>query len=322
MPLLYLYIAPGRPQGGTPSLPPQLSTMTLLAADPRSFNDPFEVRPYFDQERHDHFAKSHESFYQAAIGIKHSLIAGRSMAGIPTENAVGFGENLNKSFRDELGKKFRVLCLSRTPSSFLMWGHYTHSYRGFVIGLDTDHPAFPKGLQPEGFPIKYSDDRSRKKLPLAFYESPSVESYDLQGNIVNLPDQPVQSDGGLFIPFKEYRRQFEEAMLTALTTKAQDWHYEQEVRFIYDLPKHHGQLLARDGRHFIPIPPDALKEVIVGFRTDPTHVAELVGLYRAGSIGKPKLYYSACHPHRYEVQAHEATDKYLLDYFQIILPSQ
>ncbi|MEO8428799.1 MAG: hypothetical protein ABI651_17000, partial [Verrucomicrobiota bacterium] len=26
------------------------------------FNDPFEVRPWFDQERHNHFANSHESF--------------------------------------------------------------------------------------------------------------------------------------------------------------------------------------------------------------------------------------------------------------------
>jgi hypothetical protein len=322
MALLYQYIAPGSPLTGAPSLPPQLSDMTLLAADPCSFNDPFEVRPYFDQERHDYFAKSHESFYEAAIGIKHSLLSGRSMAGIPTENAVGFGENLNKRFRDELGKKFRVLCLSRTPSNFLMWGHYTHSYHGFVIGIDTDHPALPKGLKPDGFPITYSDDRSRKKLPLAFYQSPSLETYDLHGNIVNPPDQPIQSDAGLFIPFKEYRRQFEEAMLTALTTKAQDWHYEQEVRFIYDLSKHQGQLLAKDARHLVPIPPDALKEVIVGFRAGADQVTELVRLYRAGSIGKPKLYYSACHPHRYEVQAHEATDKYLLDYFQIILPSQ
>ena len=165
-------------------------------------------------------------------------------------------------------------------------------------------------------------DRSLKKLPLAFYQSPSIETYDLQGNIANPPDQPVQSNAGLVIPFKEYRRQLEEAMLTALTTKAENWRYQQEVRFIYDLSKHQGQLLAKEGRHLVPIPPDALKEVIVGFRAGATQVAELVRLYRAGRIGKPRLFYSTCHPYRYEVQAHEADDKYLLDYFQIILPSQ
>jgi len=84
--------------------------------------------------------------------------------------------------------------------------------------------------------------------------------YDFRGSIVNPPNQLVQTSGGLSIPFKEYRRQFEKAMLTALTTKAQDWHYEQEVRFIYDLSQHQGQLLAKEGKHFAPIPPDALKE--------------------------------------------------------------
>ena len=322
MALLYQYIAPGGPQGGRFSLPLQLSDMTLLAADPRSFNDPFEVRPYFDQECHDYFAKCHESFYEAALGMKHSLLPRHSMTGIPTENVVGFAEHLNKQFRDELGRRFRVLCLSRTPSDFLMWGYYTRSYQGFVIGLDTNHPSFHKGIEPEGFPITYSADRSRKKLPLAFYQSPSVEEYDLQGNIVNPPDELVQSDGGLLIPFKEYRRRLEEAMLTALTNKAQDWHHEQEVRFIYDLSKHRGQLLAKEGRDLVRIPPDALKEIIVGFRAGAPQVGELVRLYRAGRIGKPKLFFSACHPNLYEVQAHEADDKYPLDYFQIILPSQ
>ena len=37
------------------------------------------------------------------------------MAGIPTENAVGFGERLNKRFRDELGKRFRVRAHLKKP---------------------------------------------------------------------------------------------------------------------------------------------------------------------------------------------------------------
>lgn len=296
--------------------------MTLLAKDPRSFNDPFEVRPYFDQERHNYFAKTHEQFYERALGIKHTLIAGHSMTEVPTENAVGFGEELNKRFRDQLGKRFRVVCLSRTRSNVLMWGHYTHSYRGFVIGIDTDHPSFPKGLRPGGFDITYSPDRSRTKLPLAYYQGISVESYDLRGNITNSPNQVVETGGGVLIPFSEYQRQLEEASITALTTKAQDWHYEQEVRFIYDRALHQNHLALAGDQTVIAIPPDALKEVIVGFRADLAHVRELVRAYRDGRIGQPKLFYATCHPNQYEVQAHGTDDKYLLDYFQIILPSQ
>ena len=119
MPVLYKYVGPGGSAANPAQLPPQFLNMSLLASDPCLFNDPFEVRPYFDQECHDHFARTHESMYERALGIKHSLIAGRSMVGIPTENAVGFGERLNKQFRDQLGKQFRVVCLSRTRASVL-----------------------------------------------------------------------------------------------------------------------------------------------------------------------------------------------------------
>jgi hypothetical protein len=51
-------------------------------------------------------------------------------------------------------------------------------------------------------------------------------------------------------------------------------------------------------------------------------VQEFVALYRSSKIGTPKLFYATCHPNLYEVQAHETDDKYLLDYFQIILPDQ
>jgi hypothetical protein len=321
MPLLYKYLSPDNSRDGTPLPLLILQTMRLSATDPRSFNDPFEVRPWFDQERHDHAARTQESFHEQMLGIKHSLIKGRSMAGIPTENASGFGEGFNKRFRDDIGRKFRVLCLSKNPKSVLMWGHYTRSHAGIVIGIDTDTPGFHQGLKPGGFEVRYSTDRSETKLPLAFYQSPHVETFDVFGNILNRPDEEVVSDGGLVIPFREYRRRIEEAGITALTTKAQDWHYEREIRFIYDLSQQSGQLVCENGRHLVAIPFDGLREIIIGFRTDVRLVREIVRLYREGKIGKPKLFFAECHPHCYEVQPHETNDQYLLDYFQVVLPS-
>lgn len=320
MPLLYKYIPP-KTEDGLPLPELILQTLRVSATDPRTFNDPFEVRPWFDQERQDYFVKGHESFHEAALGIKHSLMQGRSMVGIPPENAVGFGERLNKRFADELGKRFRVLCLSRNPKSVLMWSHYTHAHAGIVIGLDTSVSGFPKGLKSDGFEVGYDADRSKTKLPLAYYQHPSVELYDLHGNLVNHPDQPVVGGGGLIIPFREYRRQIEEAQINALTAKARDWHYEHEVRFIYDLSQHASQLIIEKGRHLISIPPDSLREIIVGFRADVKLVSEIVRLYRGAKIGKPDLFYTECHPNLYEVRLHETTDKYLLDHFQIVLPS-
>lgn len=295
-------------------------TMRLLAADPRSFNDPFEVRPWFDQERHDYAAKSHESFHQHMLGIEHSLIKGQSMAGLPTENASAFGEQLNNRFREDIGRKFRVLCLSSNPKSALMWSHYASSHGGIVIGIDPKTQGFHRGLNPDGCEIRYSTSRTSTKLPLAFYQTPCVEVLDDRGNIINSPDQPVQSDGGLWISFREYRRQIEATSIAALSNKAQDWHYEQEVRFIYDLSQHSTQLVYANGRHFVAIPLEALREIIVGFRASVRLVRDIVGLYREKKLGNPKLFYSGCHPHLYEVQLNETDDQYLLDYFQTVLP--
>jgi hypothetical protein len=197
-------------------------------------------------------------------------------------------------------------------------GHYACSHAGIVIGIDPNISGFYRGLQPDGFKVQYATDRSLTKLPLAYYRNPHVEIFDHHGNIVNDPDEPVESDGGLFIPFREYRRQVEETAITALTTKAQDWHYEQEVRFIYDLSRHSNQLVCENGRHFVAIPVDGLQEIIVGFRASAHLVSEIVRLYREGKIGKPKLFFSECHPHLYEVQPQETDDQYLLDYFNII----
>lgn len=321
MPLLYKYVESDKDKDGTPKPLRILETLRLSATDPRWFNDPFEVRPWFDQERHDHAAKTQESFHERMLGIKHSLIQGRSMAGIPTENASGFGEHLNKRFRDDIGRKFRVLCLSKDLKSVLMWGHYTRSHAGIVIGIETSASGFQKGLKADGFEVHYDPDRSKIKLPLAYYQSPSVEQYDLRGNIVNQPDEEVVSDGGLVIPFREYRRRIEEAGITALTTKAKDWHYEQEVRFIYDLSQHSNQLACENNRHLISIPAEALREIIIGFRADAKLVQNIVQLFRDGRIGKPRLSFSECHPNLYEVSPHETNDQYLLDYFQIVLPS-
>jgi hypothetical protein len=106
-----------------------------------------------------------------------------------------------------------------------------------------------------------------------------------------------------------------------LTTKAKDWHYEQEVRFIYDLSLHSKQLVCENKRHLVSIPAEAIREIIIGFRADVKLVQSVVQLFRDGRIGKPRLLFSECHPNLYEVQPHETNDRYLLDYFQIVLPS-
>jgi hypothetical protein len=316
--VLYKYLPP--PSKGDP-VPFVIRTQTFVASDPRTFNDPFEVRPYFDQERHDYFAAGHEGFHGAVSGQQHSLVSGQSMVGVPVENVVGFGDSLNQRFREEISKRFRVIALSANPKNTLMWGHYTHTYRGAVIGVDVEDEAFPTGLRPEGFSITYSHDRSITKLPLAFYQFPPVEKYLITGELANDPVEEVVSSG-VTIFFHQYRQQVEEAYLRCLSTKAESWQYEEEVRFIYELPTHRDQLQESGDVLALPIPKSAIKEIIVGFNASVPMVEGIATLHEQGALGDAKLHYTTCHPYLFEVQAHEADTKYLRDYFKIILPSE
>lgn len=291
--------------------------MRLIAANPCGFNDPFEIRPWYDQERHDHAERTQEDFHSRFWGREQS----RGLIGYPAELAAGFADHRHKRFRDEISRRFRVLCLSRTCGSVLMWSHYTRSHTGIVLGIETSADGFRAGLQGNGFDVDYRPDRSRIRLPLAYYQSPAVEHYDMRGHVINNPNEDVLSDAGLVIPFSEYRRQLECARIKSLTTKAEDWSYEKETRFIYDLPVQSDHLLVENERHFVSIPPTALREIIIGFRADVRLVERIVQLYREGRLGSPTLSYSECHPSRYEVLSHEADDQYLLDFFNHVRPN-
>jgi hypothetical protein len=158
------------------------------------------------------------AFHGRMLGIEHPIIQGRSMVGQATETAFGFGERLNERFRIEIGRRFRILSLSKNRKSVLMWGHYASSHRGVAIAIDPDASGFYQGHRQGGFEIHYSASREFK-LPLAWYRNPRVEVFDSNGNILNSPDEAVESAGGLVVSFREYRRQVDEASITALTQR-------------------------------------------------------------------------------------------------------
>ncbi len=49
---------------------------------------------------------------------------------------------LRREFDAKFNENIGVLCLSEQWDSILMWGHYSQSHEGFVIGFDTDHQFF------------------------------------------------------------------------------------------------------------------------------------------------------------------------------------
>ncbi|KFZ30145.1 hypothetical protein IDSA_11325 [Pseudidiomarina salinarum] len=63
-----------------------------------------------------------------------------------------------------LGDNFGILSLSRTEKNILMWSHYAAEGRGFVIGLDENHPFFhqkdARGRITKPLPVVYTTVRS------------------------------------------------------------------------------------------------------------------------------------------------------------------
>lgn len=307
-----------------------LQNMTLLASDPAGFNDPFEVRPCYDQETHEHFCQGSEDLHHWTGSAGHALIADAAMASFPAETVFGLPDKLNKRFREDLSKKYRALCLSSSAESVLMWGHYGRlkggkPYSGVVVGIDTNHPDFPTGIRAEGFPIDYDAPRSSNRLPLAYYNSPGVERWGEARNgrweMLNKANELVSSNAGLAIPFSLYWQQLQETFLKALTMKAKCWEYEAEIRFLYDLEKHARTLRRNGGRDLIDIPRDALKEVILGPQATGATAQSVVDFFRDGRLGQPELYFSDCHPFEYKVRKAPMDANGILSHYQIVLPS-
>jgi hypothetical protein len=284
MPLLYKFLSPKDASRF-------LNSRRFIASDPRRFNDPFEVRPMFDRDLYDFYVSQRSNFYARVLTPPNVITVGFDHWKGNPEDFEGLADTLNAQFRNELGERFRVLCLSETPLSALMWGHYGQCHRGLVVGIEVSSPEFPTGIAAAGFPIQYEPDRVKIPLPRAYYDFPPV----------HYGRRDVISDGGLQIPYEEYKRQLGAAQLAALRIKSEDWSYEKEVRFIYDLTQHTESLWKVGSRCFVRIAKQIIREVYIGFDAPIELVERLQAKFLAGWFGEATCYYTACHPRAYEI---------------------
>ncbi len=129
-----------------------------------------------------------------------------------------------------------ILALTSSPKNGLMWSHYANKHQGYVLGFDDSHPFF------QGVPEK--SEHLLRLLPVQYSE----QRIELESTIDK-----------------------NEAFTTFLQ-KSSDWSYEQESRMLFPL-KFCKEV--SPGIHVIEYPIKALKEVIFGFKCDPTLVAAI-----------------------------------------------
>ena len=114
---------------------------SIRFTQPNAFNDPFELLPeiYLEDDIN--------GFSLNVMKPKREKDPARLENSFESKNC---NDVTARDVRNELSKLIGILCLSRNPSSLLMWSHYADEYKGAVIEFDETHEFFT-GL----FPVSY-----------------------------------------------------------------------------------------------------------------------------------------------------------------------
>jgi hypothetical protein len=159
--MLYKYCGHDTAQGTLDLLTRIVAEATLLAADPRTFNDPHEFKIAVDLTADADTAL--DRYITDNPGRSHSdFTHWWDRLGKPTDWYV------TQSTRSKTLSTYGVACLSRTHDNHLMWSHYARNHTGFCIGYDAPSISSHPSTAFYG-PVKYRRSAPRFRY---FYDLP------------------------------------------------------------------------------------------------------------------------------------------------------
>jgi hypothetical protein len=145
-------------------------------------------------------------------------------------------------------EKAGVLSLTKNPVDPLLWAHYADGHKGFCIGFNVDY--FPVEFDDSSDGLLYHDDVSYENTPP--YKKMLLEEANKLQILLEKFDR--NSDDFINTELPAFIESYQERMLSmTLGTKSKDWAYEREYRIVR---RKHGAL---------KFPPEAIKEIILGF---------------------------------------------------------
>ena len=134
-----------------------------------------------------------------------------------------FFETLNgereDAFSEVINRHLKIACMSRNPSSPIMWAHYSSHHAGYVIEYDI-HQDGKKMVEYEKIkPFHYSTKKIKDDI---LKSSPNISESEIEKRMKEvLLEDPS----------------YMENLMKAIFTKHSDWKYEEEHRFIDVDPK-------------------------------------------------------------------------------------
>jgi hypothetical protein len=221
----------------------------IYFSDPRTFNDPWDCKPWFNADLLANPADlaRHIQWYidisrKHGSGITEAQIqstAARLKADLHFFRAKI--KELSESMGRTIGDQYRVYCLATKPDIELMWAHYASSHHAICLEFSARNATFSTAFQ-----VAYAKD----------YPIFDITSSD------------------------------EEHNLLPLIAKSASWAYEEEYRLISQeqaTATPHRTIISNNG--VAPIPTDALTSIIVGCLADDATIAAITSIVRTS--GKP-----------------------------------
>jgi hypothetical protein len=284
-----------------------LSTQTIRTKSPLDFNDPFEALPAYDDERKNYMISTRREFYnrigQSGMG---NLTAEGNEEEIPVESWVGLNADQHDQFFEQVSKIYRVLCLSKSPVSTLLWSHYAQSHAGIAIGFDLRSDDFVKGQIPEGIHVEYREDRKDHMLPREYYRHNALNAF------LNTPEGYFTRDSGVHVPIKEQNQLYVQCLEKILSSKHKPWRYEEELRFLYNIASSDRDGLDQEaGYEVARFTPEMVTDVIFGYRCPPKVIETTVATL-GEQFPQVQMHYVDLHPYKYEVRLHRGDAEHIL----------
>lgn len=248
----------------------------LLATNPITFNDPFEINPGIvgkpDKDKILRYFHN-DLLPRLSSAVRVALPDFNGEFVLTDDDAVSkkVERDLKASLMAEIEKgldrasqSLRIICfcnpnkIKNEGDDILLWSHYGDKHRGVRIFFETDDI---KILSTNLFPVSYSFERV---------------SIDI-------------TDPG------EVTKRAEEAYRTILRTKNKSWEYEQEVRWIINLEE-----CTQDDRSYIPLEPKAVRRIDFGCKCESEKIIPLL-TDDDNTYQHVELYKALVHEHRFSL---------------------
>ncbi len=222
-----------------------------------------------------------------------SSLDAEQLTDIAWQSVPGFNQWLDQCFtfaKDGIRERTKMVCLSESIKSPLMWAHYADNHKGFAIGYDFRNNEITQCSNCPNrsctdikfgmiYPVVYSDKR---------YDATRYGQWIVQqqiNRIIGIPTEELYDDGFLFTKAALY--------------KSNDWSYENEWRITCSTPN-----LAVEQKDRYPI---RKKPIAIYFGSQIPEFYRKMLMHIADEKGIP----------RYQMYVKNYSSKYELDYMPI-----